>query len=79
MEAKLESKMSTRFFISKEKDETLGECIILIVESKSNTVDASVFSGLTKFEIPKKIYSVEKFIESANGKILRQQTLKSLK
>ncbi|WP_055444638.1 AMP-binding protein [Lacinutrix himadriensis] len=79
IEAKLESKMSTRFFITKEKEETLGECIILVVESKSNTVDASVFSGLTKFEIPKKIYSVEKFIESANGKILRQQTLKSLK
>lgn len=79
IEAKLESVMSTRFFITKEEDETLGECIILIVESKSNTVNASVFEGLEKFEIPKKIYSVEKFIESDTGKILRQETVNKIK
>lgn len=79
IEAKLESVMSTRFFITKEEDETLGECIILIVESKSNTIETSVFEGLEKFEIPKKIYSVEKFIESGTGKILRQETVKKIK
>ncbi|MBQ0787523.1 MAG: AMP-binding protein [Oceanihabitans sp.] len=79
IEAKLESVISTRFFITKEEDETLGECIILIVESKSNTIETSVFEGLEKFEIPKKIYSVEKFIESDTGKILRQETVKKIK
>ncbi|MDO6596905.1 AMP-binding protein [Oceanihabitans sp. 2_MG-2023] len=78
IEAKLQSKIENRFFISKQKDETLGECIILIVEGKDNTVDTSVFAGLDKFEIPKKIYSVEKFMESDNGKILRHETLKTL-
>ncbi|MBU2938750.1 AMP-binding protein [Lacinutrix sp. C3R15] len=79
LEAKLQTKIANRFFITKEADEKLGECIVLIVESKTNTVDPSVFSELEKFEIPKKIYSVEKFIESENGKMLRQQTLKKLK
>ena len=79
IEAKLEPKISSRFFITKEKDETLGECIVLIVESKTNTIESSVFEGLEKFEIPKKIYSAEKFIESNTGKILRQETLKTSK
>ena len=79
IETKLSDKIENRFFITKEADDTLGECVILIIESDSNVLEPSVFTGLDKFEIPKKIYSVEKFIESKNGKILRHETLKTLK
>ena len=79
IEAKLTTKIKDRFFITREADETLGECIILIVESKTNTLESSLFSELEKFEIPRKIYSVEQFCESANGKILRNETLNIVK
>ncbi|MFD2823744.1 AMP-binding protein [Lacinutrix iliipiscaria] len=79
LEAKLSKEIPFRFFISKETDDTLGERIILVIEAPSNELNSSVFEGLNKFEIPKKIYSVEKFTEASNGKVLRQKTLKKIK
>ncbi|MDX1277914.1 AMP-binding protein [Oceanihabitans sediminis] len=79
IEAKLAKTISGRFFITKEADAVLGERLILVLESTSNTLEASVFEGLDKFEVPKKIYAIEKFIESANGKVLRHETIKALK
>ena len=79
IESKLSGLIPNRFFISKQADDTLGECVILVLESDTNALSRSVFSGLSMFEIPKKIYCIEKFIEAANGKILRQETLKSIK
>ncbi|WP_452231256.1 AMP-binding protein [Lacinutrix sp. MEBiC02404] len=79
IEAKLSYKMNNRFFITKEKDEILGESVVLVIESENKTIEASFFSELEKFEVPKKIYCIEKFIESDTGKILRQETLKTLK
>jgi O-succinylbenzoic acid--CoA ligase len=79
IEAKLSGLISNRFFISKQADDTLGECVILVLESGSDKLEPSVFIGLSKFEIPKKIYSVENFIEAPNGKVLRHETLKSIK
>ena len=76
IEAKLLGLISNRFFISKEVDDELGERVILVLESGSNVLKKSVFAELSKFEIPKKIYKVENFIEAPNGKILRQETLK---
>jgi len=79
IEAKLSSLISNRFFISKQADDNLGECVILVLESPSDILKPSVFLGLSKFETPKKIYSLENFIEAPNGKILRHDTLKSIK
>ncbi|MGB1308955.1 MAG: AMP-binding protein [Oceanihabitans sp.] len=79
IEAKLQHKISERFIIAKELDATYGERVILILEKLTNSINSSVFNVLEKIEIPKKIYAVEKFAESKNGKILRQEILKSLK
>ena len=79
IEAKLSSLISNRFFISKQADNKLGECVILVLESDSDILNSSIFMGLSKFEIPKMIYSVEHFIVAPNGKILRQETLNSIK
>lgn len=79
IEAKLFDFIPFRFFISKEIDKVLGECVILILENDSNTLKPSVFSLLDKYETPKKIYAIDRFIEASNGKVLRQETLKSIK
>ncbi|HUH26766.1 AMP-binding protein [Gelidibacter sp.] len=79
IEAKLVEQIKERFFIASEPDVNLGQKLILILESDKNTLKASTFKGLEKFEIPKEIYSVPKFKETATGKIQRQETLKLLK
>ncbi len=78
IEAKLQDRMDNRFFIASKAHETLGEQLILVLESDSNTLDQSTFLGLDKFEKPKEIYAVERFIETPSGKIQRKKTLELL-
>ena len=75
IEAKLQDAISDRFFIASEKDEKLGEKVILVIESNKKDTDASIFDVLEKFEKPKAIYFVSKFTETKTGKINRIKTL----
>ncbi len=79
IEAKLEGKIGGRFFISSQNDEALGEKLILIVEGNDVALPKDVFEGLDKFEIPKDVFAIPKFTETATGKIQRKKTLKLLK
>ena len=79
VEVKLQEKIKERFFIASEKNETLGEAVILIIESKKNTFKSSFLKGLEAFEKPKAIYYVEAFIETTSGKIQRTKTLELIK
>lgn len=84
IEAKLDPIIGHRFFVTSLPDDALGEKLILMVESDFsegavNSLEREIKkSGLLgKYEIPKKIYFVEKFEETPNGKIHRINTLKS--
>ena len=79
IENKLSKKLMQRFFISSKDDESLGRKLILIVEGESNSIDKSVFDVLDKYEVPKQIYFLPKFIETFSGKIQRTDTLELLK
>lgn len=82
IEAKLAQIITERFFVSGLPDEKLGQKLILLVEGEMdpNHLLQGIISSrvLNKFEVPKAIYAVSKFIESDNGKILRHETLKIL-
>ncbi|NJM79114.1 MAG: O-succinylbenzoic acid--CoA ligase [Flavobacterium sp.] len=78
IEVKLQNILSTRFFIASEKDEKLGEKVILVIESDKKDMDSSVFDILEKFEKPKAIYFVPKFTETKTGKINRLKTLNNI-
>lgn len=78
VEVKLRNKINERFFIASEPDALLGEKVILIIEGKKDTTTASTFEDLDTYEVPKKIYVVDKFIE-INEKIQRSKTLALLK
>lgn len=78
IEAKLQDKIKERFFIASNPHETLGEQLILVLESDSNKLHESIFLDLDKFEKPKKIYTVKPFAETASGKIQRKKTLELL-
>jgi O-succinylbenzoic acid--CoA ligase len=78
VEAKLRDKIKERFFIASEPDPLLGEKVIMVIEAKEDTTNASTFEDLDHYEVPKKIYTVENFIE-VNEKIQRSKTLQLLK
>ncbi|SHI50435.1 AMP-binding protein [Algibacter luteus] len=78
IESKLQDKIPEEFFITSVPDDTLGEKLVLIVESDKNTLDANVFEGLDKYEKPKAVYNLSKFKETTSGKIHRKKTLEML-
>ena len=78
IENKLQCKISQQFFITSIPDDTLGEKAILIIEGDDVKLDDSIFSGLDKYEKPKAVYTVSKFIDTASGKIHRKNTLEQV-
>lgn len=78
IEKKLQSKIEEAFFITGKKDDTLGEKLVLIIESDKNNLDDSVFEGLDKYEKPKEIIAIPKFQETSSGKIHRKRTLEQI-
>ncbi|WP_178988393.1 AMP-binding protein [Winogradskyella schleiferi] len=83
IEDKLQPAIKQRFIVAGEDDATLGEKLILIVEKPTGSTDDILkaiqdLKTLDKFEVPKKIYSVDKFSETVNGKIQRKKTIKAV-
>jgi o-succinylbenzoate---CoA ligase len=78
IESKLQSKIKEQFFIASKPDDTLGDKVILILESKTNDFDTSIFDCLDKYEKPKEVITIAKFLETASGKIHRKKTLQHL-
>ena len=74
------------FFLGPEKDEGLGEQMVLFVESGQNHDLLSKLKAyhtenpriLLKFEIPRKVYFLNSFIYTETGKIQREQTMKKV-
>lgn len=70
---------SEKFFFWGEKDQFLGEKLVLFIESeedslKSDKLLAKLKASLPKYQIPKKVYFCENFDYSPSGKILRSKT-----
>ena len=78
VEEKLAEYISERYFIASRLDEKFGEKLILVVEAKPFEIENNIFLGLTKYQIPKEIIFVEKFVETETNKINRKKTLEKL-
>lgn len=83
IEDKLQPVIDERFIVAGEDDATLGEKLILIVENPRDSIESienriKQLKGLTRFEVPKKIYTIDKFSETVNGKIQRSKTIESV-
>lgn len=80
IENKLKLIIKNRFFITSEPDVLLGQKLILIIENFKESKETlltniKAIKSLSKFEIPKKIYTTKQFVETASGKIQRKKTL----
>lgn len=78
IEDKLSNKINSRFFVTATPDPVLGEKLILVVEGEDQVLDESTFDELDKYEKPKEVFYVSKFIETHNGKIKRKAIQESL-
>jgi len=75
VEEKLAKFISKPFFIASELDEKFGEKVILVLEGNPYEVDNSMFSDLSKYQMPKQIIFIDKFVETETNKINRKKTL----
>lgn len=81
VEAKLKSYISHPYFIGEQKDETYGSVAVLYIEANEGTYehllsDLHKNSEILRYEIPKKIYYVPKFVVTPTHKIQREETIK---
>lgn len=84
IEIKLNSVIDNRFFVTGMPDDALGEKLVLFVEADFSEEllvqlreKIQGLETLEKYEVPKKIYLLQKFEETPNGKIHRENTVKS--
>jgi len=75
IEEKLSGKIPHRYFVIGKPDVSLGEKLILVIESEPYTIENSVFEGLDKYEKPREIVFVSKFSETETGKIKRAESI----
>lgn len=79
VEEKLSLHIKRPFFIASEKDEALGERVILIIESEMQLKledYSEVFETLSVYEKPKRVYNMPQFAYTETGKIKRAEVLK---
>jgi o-succinylbenzoate---CoA ligase len=75
IEEKIASKINNRFFIAGIPDEKLGERVALFIEGDSFEIQDFLFEPLLKYEKPKSVFFIPKFIETETGKIKRKETI----
>ncbi|HSN48159.1 MAG TPA: hypothetical protein VLR29_05310 [Flavobacterium sp.] len=82
MPERIEDKLSTliprRYFVFGQADEALGQKAVLYVEGEPMVIEDAVFAVLDKFEKPKEVVFIPKFQETATGKIMRTESIKSI-
>ncbi|MDC8001579.1 AMP-binding protein [Aequorivita todarodis] len=82
VEEKLSLHIKEPLFIASEKDDALGERVIIIIESKNQLKFedyTEAFKSLSAYEKPKKIYILPQFIYTETGKIKRLETVKIIR
>ncbi|MBF9254861.1 AMP-binding protein [Pontibacter sp. 172403-2] len=83
-EALIDWDSAPRSFVAPQPDELLGEKIVLVLEGnpleagKEQELLKTLRKFLKRFEMPKELYYIPAFTETATGKISRQRTLKKL-
>ena len=75
VEKKMAAVIPNRFFVAGVPDQLLGMKLVLLVEGEQSEINLTNGLGLSKYEFPKHIYFLDKFIETKTKKIQRSATL----
>lgn len=72
--------LQNRFFISSLPNERLGQKVVMVIECGKgfdvSRIATEIEKILSKYEAPKEYYRVDKFIETATGKVKKEEILK---
>lgn len=82
VEQKLSAFIQPPYIIASERDEALGERLILVLQGASNLKNldyTKAFASLEPYERPKKIYTLSEFPYTETGKIKRNEVLQVLR
>lgn len=84
VEKKLEGLIPSGYFISSIPDEVLENKVVLVIESEKYTLQqeidlkATFENRLDKYEMPRQIFYLPRFIYSSANKVLRKETLSEI-
>jgi len=71
---------ANRFFIASVPDDTLGQKVVMVVENMNDdeivALKPAIEKVLGKYNVPRQYYTISKFLETPNGKVQRNETLK---
>lgn len=80
IESKLENQIALPFFVAGIPDDQLGSKIVLLIQSDEKIqYDDFNFSQLSRYSVPKDIFTLSSFVFTETNKINRKETLKLLK
>ncbi|MCM4153056.1 O-succinylbenzoic acid--CoA ligase [Arenibacter sp. N53] len=83
LEVKLSSLINSRYFVAGIPDANLGHKMVLMLEGNINKEqllkDIKSLNSISKYEIPKEIFSIPQFVETGSGKVNRNDTLAKYK
>ncbi|MCL6266129.1 AMP-binding protein [Flagellimonas myxillae] len=82
IEQKIAPLVAARFFVVGIPDETLGQKLVLVIEGEETDSSELLqqiksLKDLDKYEVPKDIFFLSSFKETASGKVDRLETLKT--
>jgi O-succinylbenzoic acid--CoA ligase len=75
IEEKLAKQIKRRYFVAGIPDTNFGERLVLAIEGAPYTLPESIFEELDKYEKPKEVIFIKRFMETGNGKIIRKESL----
>lgn len=83
IEEKLATAIPNRFFVAGTPDRALGQKLVLVIEGE-NVDTAGLLqkigreNRLGRYEMPKKVIVLKKFVETVTGKVHREKTMQTL-
>lgn len=78
IEQKLADYIPYRFYVIGKEDANLGQKLVLVIEHDAYSLVPEAFESLEKYERPKEVLFIDKFMETPTGKILRKETIELL-
>ncbi len=78
IEEKINSIIDTDFFVFPIEDQILGNALAIVIENTSSDAEIPFHLVLNRYQIPKKIYYLDSFCRTENGKIDRKTTISRL-
>ncbi len=78
IEEKIGSIIDFNFFVFPVEDKVLGNALAMVIENTSFNAKIPFSLVLNKYQIPKKIYYLDSFCRTENGKIDRKATISKL-